>query len=135
MRQFDKLSLSAWVLVLLASVAIGTGLVAWETAEAGNLCLSRLLFDIRCPGCGMGHALILAWQGLWTESIHHHPLGIPVLIVWTAWVANGLRNRLRGKTFAEGFGPSRWLARPVPAALTVGMIVGVYVLRLSGSLG
>ena len=135
MKQFDKVSLSAWVVVLIAAIAIGTGLVAWETAEAGSLCLSRLLFDIRCPGCGMGHALIFAWQGQWAESFRHHPLGIPLLVFWTAWIVNGVRNRLRGRIFSEGYWPTRLLERPLPAALTVGTIFGVYVLRLAGTLG
>lgn len=31
---------------------------------------------LKCPLCGLGHSLILAWTWNFQDSWHHHPLGV-----------------------------------------------------------
>jgi hypothetical protein len=69
----------AWLLCA-AQAASGVG-------EELVMCPFRLLTGHRCPGCGMGHAIVAAMRGDWVGSFHQHPLGIPLLAVWTAWLA------------------------------------------------
>ena len=69
---------AAWLLCAAqAAAGVGGDLV---------LCPFRLLTGHRCPGCGMGHAVVAAMRGDWLASMQHHPLGIPLLAVWTAWL-------------------------------------------------
>lgn len=76
---FSVVAGAAWLLCAAqAASGIGGELV---------LCPFRLLTGHRCPGCGMGHAVVAAMRGDWIASFHHHPLGIPVLAIWTAWLA------------------------------------------------
>ena len=71
-------ALAAWLACAAQAIAgIPEGLV---------LCPVRLLTGHRCPGCGMGHAVVHAMRGEWAESFRHHPLGIPLLAVWTGWL-------------------------------------------------
>lgn len=68
----------AWLLCAAqAAVGVGEGLV---------LCPFRLVTGHRCPGCGMGHAVVAAMRADLAGSFQHHPLGIPLLIVWTGWL-------------------------------------------------
>ena len=76
---FAVVAAVAWLLCA-AQAALGVG-------ESLVLCPFRLLTGHRCPGCGMGHAVASAMRGDWLESFRHHPLGIPLLAVWTAWLA------------------------------------------------
>lgn len=69
----------AWVFCA-AQAACGVG-------ESVILCPFRLVTGHRCPGCGMGHAVVAAMRGDWVASFQAHPLGIPLLAVWTAWLA------------------------------------------------
>lgn len=76
---FAAVAGAAWLLCA-AQAALGVG-------ESLVLCPLRLLTGHRCPGCGMGHAVVAAMRGDWAGSFHHHPLGIPLLAIWTAWLA------------------------------------------------
>ncbi|MBI4061369.1 MAG: DUF2752 domain-containing protein [Elusimicrobia bacterium] len=76
---FSAVACAAWLLCAAqAATGLGEGLV---------LCPVRLLTGHRCPGCGMGHAVVAAMRGDFAASFHLHPLGIPLLAVWTAWLA------------------------------------------------
>ncbi|MDD5303325.1 MAG: DUF2752 domain-containing protein [Elusimicrobia bacterium] len=76
---FSVVAGAAWLLCAAqAASGVGGDLV---------LCPFRLLTGHRCPGCGMGHAVVAAMRGDWAGSFHLHPLGIPLLAVWTAWLA------------------------------------------------
>lgn len=46
-----------------------------------NGCLSRLLFDVPCPGCGLGHAVAYLFRGEVAASFHAHPLGPFAVVV------------------------------------------------------
>lgn len=55
------------------------------------LCLSRRVFDMPCPGCGLTRAFAHLAKGEWSEAWTDHPLA-PVLAVefvlaWLAWGA------------------------------------------------
>ena len=81
---FSVVAGAAW-LACAAQAASG-----WNPPDGATLCAFRLLTGHRCPGCGMGHAVVSAMRGHWSESFHHHPLGIPVLAVWTVWLASAI---------------------------------------------
>jgi hypothetical protein len=76
---FSVIAGAAWVLCAVQAV----------TGAGGQLviCPFRLLTGHHCPGCGMGRAVVAAMRGDWLGSFHLHPLGIPVLAIWTAWLA------------------------------------------------
>ncbi len=66
--------------------------------ESGaTLCPFRLLTGLPCPGCGMGHALVFALRGDFSGSWRFHPLGLPLLALWTAWLGWGAINLARGR--------------------------------------
>jgi hypothetical protein len=97
--------------------------------ESGaTFCPFRLLTGIPCPGCGMGHALIHALRGDFAGSFHYHPLGLPLLVLWTAWLAWGVLNLSRGRGFSDGFIPA--LRRPAASWGVLALILAVYVLRV-----
>lgn len=76
---FPVVAGAAWLLCAAqAATGAGEGLV---------LCPFRLLTGHACPGCGMGRAVVSAMRGDLAASFQSHPLGIPLLIVWTAWLA------------------------------------------------
>ena len=81
---FSVVAGAAW-LFCAAQAAAGLPL-----SDTFTLCPFRLLTGHRCPGCGMGHAVVLAMRGRFAESFHYHVLGIPVLVVWTVWLASAI---------------------------------------------
>lgn len=94
MRGPDRLLAAAWLALAAAALALSMGWLELGTLEDLRLCLFRRLTGWRCPGCGMGHALLAAFQGRWSESAGHHPLGLPLLAGWTLWLF--YRARLAG---------------------------------------
>jgi uncharacterized protein DUF2752 len=98
--------------------------------ESGaTFCPFRLLTGIPCPGCGMGHALVFALRGDFAGSWRSHPLGIPLLLLWTAWLGWGLMNLSRGRAFSDGFLPV--LRRPAAAWAGLVLVFAVYAVRLA----
>jgi hypothetical protein len=93
-----------------------------------TLCPFRLLTGHPCPGCGMGHALVAAMRGDLSASWNYHPLGLPLLILWTAWLAWGISNKARGRGFSDGFTPV--LRRPAVVWAALALVVSVYVVRI-----
>lgn len=75
---FSVVAAAAWS-VCAAQAVLGI-------PEGVTLCPFRLVTGHRCPGCGMGHAVVYAMRGDFAASFHSHPLGIPLLLVWTAWL-------------------------------------------------
>jgi hypothetical protein len=76
---FPVVAGAAWLLCAFqAATGAGEGLI---------LCPFRLLTGHSCPGCGMGRAVVAAMRGNWAASYRSHPLGLPLLLVWTAWLA------------------------------------------------
>ena len=115
----EKLSLSAY-----AGVA---SLSRFSATPRVPLCLFHAVTGAPCPGCGMTRALLAAWQGRWPDSMRQHPLGLPILAVWTAWTCWGLANFARGKSFSAEF-PR---LQGAPAWAVLGVVLGAYAARLS----
>ena len=71
--------------VPVEAVVWTAGLVALACTnpEAEGLieaCLSKWLFGISCPGCGLGHAVAYLFRGEIALSFQTHPLG-PLAVV------------------------------------------------------
>jgi hypothetical protein len=75
---FEAVAGAAW-LACAAQAAFGI-------PEGLTLCPFKLLTGHSCPGCGMGHAVVYAMRGDFAASIHSHPLGLPLLLIWTSWL-------------------------------------------------
>lgn len=120
MSEFRKLSAAAYAAVAAAALAVRLGWLTLDgMARALPLCLFKAVTGLPCPGCGMTHALILAMNGRFAESFAAHPLGLPVLAVWTAsLIAPRRMPRFGG----------------LPAAAVLGLVLGVYAARLAGAL-
>lgn len=90
----------------VAAAAWAACAVQAATGLGGSLvvCPFRLLTGHACPGCGMGRAVVAAMRGDWAASWGHHPLGMLVLAVWTAWLVR------------EGFSRARALRAPCASA-------------------
>lgn len=65
------------------------------------LCLSRRLFHLPCPGCGMTRAFAHLAKGEWAAAVADHPLApviaLEFILGWVAWgavLASGRRFRL-----------------------------------------
>jgi hypothetical protein len=81
----------AWLLAGLAGLAGLAILHVWTPSSDPNaaLCLSRRLFHLPCPACGMTRAFALLAKGRWRDAFSLHPLA-PVLALegllgWLAW--------------------------------------------------
>jgi len=99
--------------------------------ESGpNFCPFRMLTGLPCPGCGMGHALVYALRGDFFASFSAHPLGLPLLALWTAWLAWGALNLARGRGFSDGFVPA--LRRPEFSWAALALVLAVYAVRTLG---
>jgi hypothetical protein len=92
-----------------------------------TLCPFHLLTGLPCPGCGMGHALVHALRGDFAGSFRFHPLGMPLLALWTAWLIWGALNSARGKPFSHRFLPV--LNRPAVSWGLLALVLGVYAVR------
>lgn len=111
------------------AVAAATAFVPILSDSDLTLCPFRLLTGLPCPGCGMGRALTAAFRGNLSASWHFHPLGLPLLILWTAWLVWGAFNLVRGKTFSDGFLLS--FRRPAAAWGALALVLGVYAVRVA----
>lgn len=112
-------------------VCLGEAVTGHE--PRADLCPFRLLTGRPCPGCGMGHAVVAAMRGDFAASFTYHPLGLPLLVLWTAWLGWGLLNLARGRGFSEGFLPV--VRRPAFAWAALALVLGVYAVRMSLGLG
>jgi hypothetical protein len=82
----SNVALAAWSVLALTALTLKIGWIDISTLETIPLCIFRFITDMKCPGCGMGHAVLAAFQGNFSESLSHHVLGIPILTVWTSWL-------------------------------------------------
>lgn len=127
MTGFERLALSAWLAVpALSALLSAAKLDPSEVAAHFPACLFRLVTGLPCPGCGMLRGLMQAWRLDWAGAFHHHPLALPLLALWSAWVLRGALNARRGKPFSEGLPRLRGL---VPSAAALGLVLAVYFLR------
>ncbi len=65
----------AWLALIVALVhpPHGTGV---------QVCWTRAMTGLPCPGCGMTRALSSAARGMLEQSWHHHPFGMPLLALF-----------------------------------------------------
>ena len=58
---------------------------------SGAICLSRRLFHLPCPGCGMTRAFAHLAKGEWAAAVAGHPLApvvaLEIVLGWVAWGA------------------------------------------------
>jgi len=75
-------------LVGLAGLAI---LHFWVPSgdAAGAICLSRRIFHLPCPGCGMTRAFAHLAKGEWSTAVADHPLAplvaVEMIAGWALW--------------------------------------------------
>ncbi|MBI5630669.1 MAG: DUF2752 domain-containing protein [Elusimicrobia bacterium] len=125
---FDGLAIGAWLLLAAAAGVIKSGTLSPVAAEARlPFCLFKLWTGLPCPGCGMGHAILSAFAGDWAFSYYYHPLGLPVLGLWTWWLWRGARNLARGKPFSNNFPPA---GRPALQWSFLALLLAVYLRNL-----
>jgi hypothetical protein len=88
-------------------------------------CISRLAFDVPCPACGLTRAGLALLRGNVGESLHYHPLAIPLLTLFAVACALAL-------TATE----PRWRAfvRLSTGLAAAGLVI-VWLLRFAGFFG
>jgi hypothetical protein len=101
MTRFEKLACAAWGALAAFAAAQSAGLIAPSALERVELCLFHAVTGLNCPGCGMTRALVAAFQGRWADAAQLHPLSLPLIGLWTAWLAWGCVNRLRARPFSQ----------------------------------
>ncbi len=80
-----------WLLAGLAGVAGLAVLHVWHPANdpAASICLTRRLFHLPCPTCGMTRAFALLAKGEWSSALTLHPLApllaLEMVLGWLAW--------------------------------------------------
>ena len=62
-------------------------------------------------------------------SFMHHPLGLPLLALWTVWLAWGGVNLSRGRPFSEGLPP--FIRRPAFAWAALAAALVVHAVRVA----
>ena len=94
-------SLRLWALAGLVGLA-GLAILHFWVPDADPrtaFCLSRRLFHLPCPGCGLTRAFAHMAKGEWREAVADHPLAPLVatefVLGWLAWgaVASGRLSR------------------------------------------
>lgn len=81
----------SWVLAGLAGLAGLAFLHLWTPSgdAAGSICISRRVFDLPCPGCGMTRAFAHLAKGEWAAAARDHPvsfvLALELTLGWAAW--------------------------------------------------
>ena len=92
----------SWLLAGLAGAAGLAILHVWHPSNdpATALCLSRRLFHLPCPACGMTRAFAHLAKGEWSAAVTLHPLApilaLEMILGWLVWgAALALRRPLR----------------------------------------
>lgn len=113
----------------LVSVATLSGAALLVAAILGlPLCPTKLFFGIPCPGCGLTRATLAMVQGDFGAMARHHPLA-PIVVGFVLYaVATAAWDRAAPHVPARAPRMRAW-------ALLVLVLVGVWVVRLSGGLG
>jgi hypothetical protein len=85
--------LVAWLglLLALACPPHGTGIsVCWFQAVTG----------VPCPGCGMTRSLSCGLRGMFADSWHYHPMGLPILVLFIFTAGQSLLRRIHRERIA-----------------------------------
>ena len=84
----------AWIGLLVAAISPPHGYgvnVCWVAGATGLPCL----------GCGVTRSLSCGLRGLWLESWHYHPMGLPILALFCFTAAQSLLPRPARERLAE----------------------------------
>ena len=127
MTFFEKLAAAAWSALAGFSVLDQTRLLPENLLERAVLCPFHAITGIPCPGCGMTRGIVAGFEGRFADSVAYHPLALPLLALWTAWLLAGLFNRSRNRPFSAGF-PD--LASGRKGWALVALVLAVYGARL-----
>jgi hypothetical protein len=91
-----------WLLAGFVGLAGLAVLHVWTPSGDAStaLCLSRRLFHLPCPGCGLTRAFAHLAKGEWAAAVLLHPLApvlaLEMILGWLAWgAALALRRPLR----------------------------------------
>jgi uncharacterized protein DUF2752 len=85
------LAVRLWLLAGLAGLAGLAVLHVWVPSgdPSGAFCLSRRLFHLPCPGCGMTRAFAHLAKGELSAALNLHPLapvvGLEIVAGWAVW--------------------------------------------------
>ena len=111
-RFYTKHKKGIHVLLLLLAVAAGYSVLT----RFGIGCISRDLFGICCPSCGMTRACAAALRGDFASAFYYHPLWVTVLPVAGLLIYFWFKKDMRGTT---------WVLVPLCV-----LLFAVYFLRL-----
>jgi hypothetical protein len=98
----DRSGIRPWQPWLLAGFVGLAGLAVLHVWTPSNdpamaVCLSRRLFHLPCPGCGLTRAFAHLAKGEWRAAITMHPLApflaLEAILGWLAWGAALLLRR------------------------------------------
>lgn len=117
---------AAWLAAAGAAALIHTRIVSIGSLEKFDLCLFHRLWGFQCPGCGMGHSILYAFQGQWRASFVSHPFGLVLLAVWTGWLACESWKRVRKIPLET---PTGFELGPQALRLILGALLVGHVLR------
>lgn len=92
-------SVRNWLLTGLLGLAGLAVLHLWVPSgdAAGAICLSRRVFHLPCPGCGMtrafAHLAKLEWSAAWQDHPLSFALAVEGVLGWAMWGATLLPGR------------------------------------------
>ncbi|WP_160164513.1 DUF2752 domain-containing protein [Pedosphaera parvula] len=78
--------IAAWLGLLLAAVSPPHG-------SGVTLCWLKSVTGLPCPGCGMTRSLSCGIRGMFSESLHYHPMGLFILALFILIAAQSLCTR------------------------------------------
>jgi len=85
----------AWVGLLVAALSPPHGFGI-------NMCWVSGATGLPCPGCGVTRSLSCGLRGLWLESWHYHPMGLPILALFGFTAAQSLLPRPARERLTQG---------------------------------
>ncbi len=91
-RRYNVLVIETIVLLLVPIILICLPSDFFD--EGQSLCLSVLLFDTECFGCGMTRSIMHLLHLNFRESFYHNPLGILVAIIIGFIIISKLKKNL-----------------------------------------
>lgn len=134
----DRATHATWLTIALlfslAPFALRPGVAPADGVRFGSrsipaVCMSKKVFDVDCPGCGLTRAFVLVAHGRFRESFTVHRVGMPMyaFMVWQIAVRSmGVWKPLRP---VVGFEAA--VQRIFPTLIIV-LLVGNWVIGLMG---